>query len=280
MTNVSSPHLKLQSTSAYPRVSHLSSDPNVSTVYNYETGKNVYWGESADAGNYYFRGRNMIVQNGQVGIGTTTPGTMLEIMTTNIADGLQLRYSGTSGFVRLTASNFATWYLNPIVLSGDAGLIFGANTVDNITTGLVIAPYRSTVGGLRIDNNGNVGIKTSNTQGYQLAVNGSAIFTSAWVKPYANWPDYVFKRDYYLPSLDSLSAYIQLNHHLPDVPSADSVQQKGIELGNTQAALLKKIEELTLYVIKQDAELKAQHEKIERLEQVVCQPAKKHSVTQ
>ncbi|GGA87944.1 hypothetical protein [Puia dinghuensis] len=149
---------------------------------------------------------------------------------------------------------------------------------------------------LRIDSAGNVGIGTSNTQGYKLAVNGSAIFTAAWVKPYANWPDYVFRKDYRLPSLDSLSKYIQSNNHLPDVPSAETVAQKGIDLGGNQAVLLKKIEELTLYLIEQqkamekqekeiaalkeqNAQLQAQQERIDRLEQLVEQLSKKERST-
>ena len=259
MTNVANANLKLQSTSTYPRVSHLSADANVSAVYNYESGKNAYWGESGDAGSYYFRGRNLFVTDGTVGIGTASPGTRFEIITTSTADGLQLRYNATTGFVRLTASNFAASYLNPIVMSGDAGLIFGKNTIDSISTGLVIAPYRSTIGGMRIDNNGNVGIKTNNTQGYQLAVNGSAIFTSVRVKAYANWPDFVFSPDYRLVSLDSVSKFISTNHHLPDMPSADSVQANGIDLGITDAALLKKVEELTIYLIDQNKTLAAQN---------------------
>jgi hypothetical protein len=189
---------------------------------------------------------------GNVGINTSTPGTQLDILTASIADGVQIRYTGAAGFLRLTGNNFAATYLNPITMTGDAGLIFGGTTADAITTGLVIAPYKSTLSGLRVDKNGNVGIYTNDTKGYQLAVNGSAIFTSATVKLYPNWPDYVFKPGYALPSLDSVSAYIRTYRHLPGIPSADSVQERGIDIGSTQAAFLKKIEELTLYTIDQD----------------------------
>jgi hypothetical protein len=108
---------------------------------------------------------------------------------------------------------------------------------------------------MRIDAFGHVSIGTSNANNYSLAVNGPAIFTKVVVKAFSNWPDYVFRPEYRLPSLDSVSNYIQSNHHLPDVPSADSVAKSGIDLGNNQAVLLKKIEELTLYVIQQQREL-------------------------
>jgi hypothetical protein len=119
---------------------------------------------------------------------------------------------------------------------------------------------------LTIMDNGNVGIGTTDTKGYLLGVNGSAIFTSAWVKPYANWPDYVFQKGYTLPSLDSVAEYIQKNRHLPDIPSADSIQLKGIDLGGTQTALLKKIEELTLYAIEQDQAINALKENQQQLQ--------------
>ena len=117
------------------------------------------------------------------------------------------------------------------------------------------------MGVLNIDYQGNLGINTLNTAGYKFAVAGSAIFTQAVVKLQANWPDYVFYKNYRLPSLSSVAAYIRANNHLPGLPSAAEVAQKGIDLGATQAKLLEKIEQLTLYVIdlkKENEEIKAQ----------------------
>jgi len=86
-----------------------------------------------------------------------------------------------------------------------------------------------------------------------LAVNGTAVFVKAKVAVYGStWPDYVFTPNYKLTSLDSLEQFIQLNKHLPEVPTADDVQKNGIDLGENQALLLKKIEELTLIVIEQN----------------------------
>lgn len=104
---------------------------------------------------------------------------------------------------------------------------------------------------------GNLAIGTTNAQGYKLAVNGSAIFTSAKVKLFANWPDYVFDYSYSLRPLSEVEQYIRQHHHLPEVPSADEVKENGIDLGANQAILLKKIEELTLYVIAQQKEIEA-----------------------
>ena len=203
---------------------------------------------------------------GNVGIGTSSPGYKLEMNTTSQGDGLMLRYNG-SNFVSLHGPSIQAWWYNPNTLTGDGGFIYGGSNIDVGTPGFVIAPWSATAGGIRLDQYGNVGIKTNNTQGYQLAVNGAAIFTSARIKAYTNWPDFVFSADYKLWQLDSLSDYIKANHHLPDLPSADSVQSAGIDLGRTDAALLQKIEELTLYIIEQKKELQATQAELKQLKQ-------------
>lgn len=97
-------------------------------------------------------------------------------------------------------------------------------------------------------------------------MNGSAIATSMTVKLNANWPDFVFAKTYGLRPLSEVENYIKANAHLPEVPSAAQVAQEGINLGEMDATLLKKIEELTLYLIEQNKKLDAQHRKIEALE--------------
>lgn len=118
---------------------------------------------------------------------------------------------------------------------------------------------------------GPIGIGTTNTYTYSLAVNGSAIFTQAVVKLNANWPDYVFKKGYQRPSLASLAHFIKANNRLPGLPSADSVAKNGIDLGDTQTLLLKKIEELTLYIIEQDKKIDALEKTNKRLDALQAQ---------
>jgi hypothetical protein len=65
------------------------------------------------------------------------------------------------------------------------------------------------------------------------------------------WPDFVFSKDYKLPSLHEVKHHIQENNHLPGIPTETEVKENGIEVGEMQAKLLQKIEELTLYVIQQ-----------------------------
>jgi hypothetical protein len=113
----------------------------------------------------------------------------------------------------------------------------------------------------------NVAIGTSNSKGYKFAVNGSAIFTRAVVKPLATWPDYVFDEGYRLPGLDEVERYIQVNHHLPGIASEEEVREQGVDVEAQQAALLKKVEELTLYVIGLDKKVKGlqrEHDQLKR----------------
>ncbi|MDF2452692.1 MAG: hypothetical protein K0S26_2196 [Bacteroidota bacterium] len=75
-----------------------------------------------------------------------------------------------------------------------------------------------------------------------------------------HWADYVFEKNYKLIPLQEVEKYIVKNKHLPEVPSNLEVENDGIDLVETNAVLLKKIEELTLYLIEQDKRI----EKLER----------------
>lgn len=112
---------------------------------------------------------------------------------------------------------------------------------------------------------GSVGVGTKATHGYKLAVNGSAIFTKVSIRNYASWPDYVFKGDYKLPGLDSLEKYIRVNQHLPGIIGADKARDQGIDLAENQALLLQKVEELTLYLIREHKQVEALTKEVRRL---------------
>ena len=75
------------------------------------------------------------------------------------------------------------------------------------------------------------------------------------------WPDYVFADNYNLTTINDLEKFIKTNRHLPGIPNAEEVANNGIELGDMQARLLQKIEELTLYII----ELKKENEEIKKM---------------
>jgi len=114
---------------------------------------------------------------------------------------------------------------------------------------------------------GNVVIGTNAMPtGYKFAVAGGAIAESMTVKLQANWPDYTFKNDYKLMPLAELKTYVDKNQHLPEIPSAAQVEKDGINLGEMNRLLLKKVEELTLYLIEKDKEMKLLEDRLQKLE--------------
>lgn len=112
---------------------------------------------------------------------------------------------------------------------------------------------------------GMVSIGTTRTPlGFKLAIGGKIISEEVVVRIQANWPDYVFGEKYRLPSLSEIERFISANKHLPDVPTAQQVSENGLAMGELNAVLVKKIEELTLYLI-------AQEKRIETLEKILAQ---------
>jgi hypothetical protein len=83
------------------------------------------------------------------------------------------------------------------------------------------------------------------------------------------WADYVFDSSYKLPPLTVLEAYVRKEHHLPGIQSAAGIKKDGLDVGAGQAALLKKLEELTLYTIDQDKQLTSQRSEIDALKNEV-----------
>ncbi len=153
--------------------------------------------------------------------------------------------------------------------SGGAGSImfFGnGGTMDFLISSTSIGEGEDIEWGIpkmRIYRNGNIGIGTT-TADHKLDVNG--VIRAKEIKVETNWSDFVFEDDYNLKSLDELEAYINKNKHLPDIPSESEVKEKGINLGEINAKLLQKIEELTLYVIEQNKEIKSLKKKIHNLQ--------------
>lgn len=107
-------------------------------------------------------------------------------------------------------------------------------------------------------NSGNVGIGISNPQ-TKLAVNGH-ISAQKLIVTQTGWADYVFDKHYKLPTLEEIEKYIKQNQHLPGIPSAKEIEKNGLNVGDNQALLLQKIEELTLLIIQQNKRI----QKLER----------------
>jgi len=95
--------------------------------------------------------------------------------------------------------------------------------------------------------------------GYTFAVKGKTITEEIKIQLATNWPDYVFDKTHNLKTLEEVELYINRNGHLENIPSAKEIENEGgILVGQMNAKLLEKIEELTLYTIEQEKKLKAQ----------------------
>jgi hypothetical protein len=119
---------------------------------------------------------------------------------------------------------------------------------------------------------GSVGIGTINPQN-KLDVNGT-IHSKQVNVDLTGWSDYVFNKDYPLPTLTETEAYIAQNHHLAEIPSANEVAKNGLDLGEMNKLLLKKVEELTLYLIEKDKQVNAQQKQIDFLIKQVTELSK------
>jgi len=91
-----------------------------------------------------------------------------------------------------------------------------------------------------------------------LAVDGKIIASEVKVQIPTNgcWPDYVFRDGYQLMSTEELEEFILKFNHLPDMPSANQIEADGINSSEMHMQEVKKLEELTLYVIDLNKELK------------------------
>ena len=124
------------------------------------------------------------------------------------------------------------------------------------------------------DANGNLYCRDSpwafnGTMNSGLAVNGTVSAQKMLISQTGRWPDYVFSKQYQLPSLTEVENFINQNNHLPGIPSAAEVAKKGVDVADNQAMLLKKIEELTLYVIELEKRSQKQSEEIGELKKMI-----------
>jgi hypothetical protein len=199
------------------------------------TVKGQWLPSGATSGPIYYNG-------GNVGIGTSTPDTKLSIE----GNGMwQLRLKDTGGGQDWRIGSTGTSW------NSGAGKFIITNAVNSDNPAIIIDAER------------RVGIGTTSPDA-KLAVKGTIHTQEVKVDLQgAVAPDYVFEKEYRLRSLADIEHYITENKHLPEVPSAKQMEEEGLHLKEMNLLLLKKVEELTLYVIELKKESDAQQKRID-----------------
>ncbi|MCF8235821.1 MAG: hypothetical protein K9G67_12450 [Bacteroidales bacterium] len=229
---------------------------------------------SLNAQNHWTLNGTDIYKNnsGNVGVGTTTPSTDIEVYDNesdaSVYIGSPYTLTANRAIGRIRMQNTATSECYNFALRRNAGdiqcvqnaYVTGTGWVDvslfNYTTrnleikwGVNDVVYTNS-GNMIFTNTGGVGIGTSTIPAnYKLAVDGKVIAEELEIQLSGSWPDYVFSDNYNLMTLSDLEEFINNNNHLPDIPSASDVENGTLKLGEMNKKLLEKIEELTLYVI-------------------------------
>ncbi|MDT8392491.1 MAG: hypothetical protein RQ761_01510 [Bacteroidales bacterium] len=186
----------------------------------------------------------------KLGIGTNQPATTVELSNA-IAGGksVGLCISNPETFSWFVGMDGNQKYINDLLIGN----------FDNLGAGLSSF--------IVVKQDGNVGLGTNDTYGYKLAINGALLTEEVTVKVKQSWPDFVFKKDYELLPLDKLEQYIEKNGHLPQIPNAEKILAEGLKVGEMERLLLQKVEELTLYLIEQQAVINKMEKRIGKIEQ-------------
>jgi hypothetical protein len=232
-----------------------------------------------------------VSQDGKVGLRTENPAEVLDVhgnakIGNNGWTSLTLDGTGNNDWmfnahndeeslnIRTTPNGSSNWSSYVMVLKRNSGNVgigvanpahklhvagSGRFTGDLQTnSNFVVLGTSSLQGKVEIGDN-TIASGVHNTSDVMLTVDGHAIFKKVVVTQ-SNWADFVFADDYELPALSDVEEFIRTNKHLPNIPKEQEVIENGISLGDMDALLLQKIEELTLYMIqlqKKNDELEA-----------------------
>ncbi len=217
--------------------------------------QSLYGGSTNTVSNGWKTGSSKVyVETESVGIGTVNPLAKLDVNGKTILNSLQIdgsnSISSVYGFrnkIEFTGAPHGAIVFKP----GEAKeLMFGFHDNGDFYWGTGQSATKPDHYSMMLNaNSGNLGIK------------GKLTASEVKVK-IGGWADYVFEDEYTLPTLQEVENHIQQKGHLINIPSATEVSENGIELGQMNAKLLEKIEELTLYTIAQEKQLSVQQQQI------------------
>ena len=194
--------------------------------------------------------------NGKIGLGTSSPIQQLHMVGSGDAGGMVLVqntspnfYSGMNMLNEQGTLAASFQYGNSQVNELSNTFFFGNRSggATHIVSGLYPQILMTVLSG------GNVGIGITNPQN-KLDVNGTVHSKKVNID-LTGWSDYVFTKGYVLPKLEELKTYINENHHLPGLPSEKEMVKTGLDVAEMNKALTKKVEELTLYILKMNEEI-------------------------
>jgi hypothetical protein len=212
---------------------------------------------TADIAQFQVNGASSVVisKQGYVGIGVASPVYPLSIATTTSDQNQAIFGQGkTTGDEQICIGE------------KDDGTRKSLNVgfSHSVSAGYLQLSGQSIGSGIVLANNGNVGVgSTAPTE--KLEVSGNIKCNSVKIGTWSlEAPDYVFEKGYKLPTIKEVENHIASEKHLPGVPSAAEMKTKGVDLSEMNMILLKKVEELTLYVIEQNKKIEALQGTVEK----------------
>jgi hypothetical protein len=129
--------------------------------------------------------------------------------------------------------------------------------------------FRGPVELVALDNDKAFMIKSGTSDVFRVYADGKVFATELNVLLASQFPDYVFHPNYTLMPLSDLSGFIKSNRHLPNMPTAAEIEQKGMNVGEVTTTLVEKVEELTLYILQQQERLDQQQKEIDSLKRLM-----------
>lgn len=211
---------------------------------NYKTGGAFFINEGSWLTSLNNR---LTVVGGRVGINSAGPSSTLEVRDNGQAEAHIISDAYPAAPAYVYTENAAQSYSFGTDGSGVGHIGIGSGTPINLIN------FKTQTG-----NAAQVWIGKRPTSGTHTNYNFAAekiVAKEIYVFTTGGWADYVFDDSYQLPKLSEVESYYKENKHLPEIPSACEVEENGVSMGEMNKLLLKKVEELTLYVVQQQKEI-------------------------